>query len=198
MHLRPRHLLKLMCTSSTMKKIAESEEYWEMVAMHLIWRSRIEDFYYEKYAKAKYAFNIYHMADVERGYFWGMCKFKECLFEYWRLDEPELDAEGNAFTWKILLGKNFNDALRISAGCADIYDMVLEMDIDFVCDYTFQGVTRDFILTKTFCETVVLAMQKKLENADFQRKRSELDCKHFKLLFPGPTPRSRQGSPVWW
>ena len=37
-HLKPRHLLKLMCTNKNISKAVDCDKYWERIALHLLWR----------------------------------------------------------------------------------------------------------------------------------------------------------------
>jgi hypothetical protein len=96
LHLNPRHLAKLMCTSKTIKKIVDNDAYWTRVAAHLVCReSMIMEMYrpsalyhaYDVCDRLPYIdHNLYHMIGLEHGYYWSMERFfqriDECIDYY--------------------------------------------------------------------------------------------------------------------
>lgn len=82
MHLSPRHLYKLMQTSSGVKQVLlDNEEYWSRVAAHLIWREHVIHcpfFNDEDTTKHPQAY-LYKMQNLRTGYKSSMDEFFELI-----------------------------------------------------------------------------------------------------------------------
>ena len=96
LHLKPRHLLNLMCTSKILFKITNNEEYWTRVAAHLVFRSCdcMEAFHNikEEYdILTPLSCNLYDMVGLDCGYYHGMNMFlariEEMLVKYGEKDD---------------------------------------------------------------------------------------------------------------
>jgi hypothetical protein len=75
LHLKPRHLAKLLRTSKSMKNIVDNEAYWTRVAAHAVWReSCIMGIHMDNtiVGLPEVPEGIYGMLGLERGYFWSM------------------------------------------------------------------------------------------------------------------------------
>jgi hypothetical protein len=85
LHLKPRHLSKLMLTSKTIHNIVDNDAYWTRVAAHAVWHECCLldvdplNFGFERLPPLKH--NIYYMLALDRGYYWSM----QCFFE--RMEE---------------------------------------------------------------------------------------------------------------
>ncbi len=74
LHLKPRHLAKLIRVSKKMKKLVDNDAYWTRVAAHAVWRQKecLELRSWEGENFAPIEVNLYDMLALDRGYFWGM------------------------------------------------------------------------------------------------------------------------------
>lgn len=88
LHLKPRHLAKLMLTSKAIKAIVDNYAYWTRVAAHLVWRESnamqvntpvvMYNFFFgflDNLQSGYIDHNLYHMIGLERGYYWSMERF---------------------------------------------------------------------------------------------------------------------------
>jgi hypothetical protein len=90
LHLKPRHLSKLLQTSKTINKIVDNEAYWTRVAAHAAWREccllDIDPLSigFEQLQPLRH--NIYFMLGLDHGYYWSMERFfdrmEECIVFY--------------------------------------------------------------------------------------------------------------------
>jgi hypothetical protein len=85
LHLKPRHLAKLLRTSKTINKIVDNEAYWTRVAAHAAWHDccfmdlHPMDRGFERLQPMQH--NLYYMIGLDRGYYWSMERFFERLDE---------------------------------------------------------------------------------------------------------------------
>jgi hypothetical protein len=90
LHLKPRHLAKLIATSKTMKKLVDNDTYWTRVAAHMVWREN--NYMFVHTPPVMYAsdfdghlhrihHNLYHMIGLEHGYYWSMERFFQRMEE---------------------------------------------------------------------------------------------------------------------
>jgi hypothetical protein len=81
LHLKPRHLAKLLRTSKSMKNIVDNEAYWTRVAAHAAWHDcclmdlHPMDRGFERLQPMQH--NLYYMIWLDRGYYWSMERFFE-------------------------------------------------------------------------------------------------------------------------
>jgi hypothetical protein len=82
LHLKPRHVLKLMLTCKNMFQILDSnDQYWARVAAHAVWRDLYELEITPEAAEIqrniilKDEHNLYYMIGLDRGYYWSMERF---------------------------------------------------------------------------------------------------------------------------
>jgi hypothetical protein len=90
LHLKPRHLAKLLRTSKSMKNIVDNEAYWTRVAAHAAWHDcclmdlHPMDRGFERLQPMHH--NLYYMIGLGRGYYWSMERFfdrmEECIEFY--------------------------------------------------------------------------------------------------------------------
>ena len=79
LHLKPRHLAKLMRTSKAINTVVDNDAYWTRVAAHLAWR----DCGIMEVHRHPDEFDIlptvprclYYMMGMSRGYYWSMERF---------------------------------------------------------------------------------------------------------------------------
>jgi hypothetical protein len=105
LHLKPRHLLKLMGTCKRVWRAVDTEEYWTRVAAHLVWRasehmelnSREYPLDDDRMPPISEAHNLYYLIGLDCGYHHGMELFlrriQETIDAYGRPGEEE-DEEG--------------------------------------------------------------------------------------------------------
>jgi len=83
LHLKPRHLSKLMRTCKRINRLVDNETYWTRVAAHLVWREQwsmeIEQ-PYDGYIPSEPLLPVvdsgwYNMVGLDRGYYWSMESF---------------------------------------------------------------------------------------------------------------------------
>lgn len=90
LHLKPRHLSKLMRTSKTINDIVDNEAYWTRVAAYAAWHECCLldvdplNMGFEKLQPLRH--NIYYMLGLDHGYYWTMERFfermQECIVFY--------------------------------------------------------------------------------------------------------------------
>ena len=90
LHLKPRHLSKLLQTSKTINRIVDNEAYWTRVAAHAAWHDCCLldvdplSFGFERLPPLRH--NIYYMLGLDHGYYWSMERFldrvEECIVFY--------------------------------------------------------------------------------------------------------------------
>ena len=96
MHLKPRHLYKLMQTSKRIKQVVDNEAYWTRVAAHMVWRDcdcmEVNVPRERHYVLPDIEHNLYHMLGLDHGYYWGMERFLKRMDEaidYFSIEEPD-------------------------------------------------------------------------------------------------------------
>jgi hypothetical protein len=74
LHLKPRHLSKLLRVSKKMRQLLDNNAYWTRVAAQLVWREKecLEIGPWDRVHFAPIEVNLYDMLALDRGYFWGM------------------------------------------------------------------------------------------------------------------------------
>ena len=82
LHLKPRHVLKLMLRCKNMFQILDSnDQYWARVAAHAVWRDLYELEITPEAAEIqrnillKDEHNLYYTIGLDRGYYWSMERF---------------------------------------------------------------------------------------------------------------------------
>ena len=81
LHLRPRHLVRLMQTCKTINMVVNNETYWTRVAAHLQWRNcQLMDLSSSQ---------LYFMNGLECGYYAGMNEFLEYMDDVIQDEFPE-------------------------------------------------------------------------------------------------------------
>ena len=79
LHLKPRHLSKLIQTSKTVKKLVDTNAYWTRVAAHEVWSSfegmEINETPHDGDVLPRIEHNLKYMLGLEHGYYWGMERF---------------------------------------------------------------------------------------------------------------------------
>lgn len=100
LHLKPRHLVKLMATNKHICSIVDNETYWARVAFHLIWREIYEMEFVlvcEEQASClelpTLEGDLYHLSCVPNGYKWAIdqtfARVDQCaklypdIFSFW-------------------------------------------------------------------------------------------------------------------
>ena len=85
LHLKPRHLFKLLVSCKTVNRLVDNNGYWTRVAAHQVWRDfeglEIDDKAGDDDVFPRIEHNLTHMLGLEHGYFWSMERF------FQRLDE---------------------------------------------------------------------------------------------------------------
>ena len=88
LHLKPRHLFRLLLTCKAVKTHVDNEHYWTRVAAHLVWRGcewlelHSREFPEDTDVLAPMPeSNLYYMIGLDRGYYWGMEKFLQRIQE---------------------------------------------------------------------------------------------------------------------
>jgi hypothetical protein len=84
LHLKPRHLSKLMRTNKRIMCLVDNEAYWTRVAAHLVgrdhWMLELKP-YFETYHKPEFLppgdSSLYFMVGLDRGYHWAMESFMD-------------------------------------------------------------------------------------------------------------------------
>jgi len=84
LHLRPRHLVKLMLTCKTINMAVNNETYWTRVAAHLQWRSC-------EFIDTSSS-SLYFMNGLEYGYYAGMNNFLKYMEDVIQDKFPEYQA----------------------------------------------------------------------------------------------------------
>ena len=92
LHLRPRHLVKLMLTCKTMNMIVNNETYWTRVAAHIefTYCSSID----------MIPTQMYYLTNLECGYYEGMNKFLQMIDEI--IDDTFSEYQGMNLRMQIL------------------------------------------------------------------------------------------------
>lgn len=90
LHLKPRHLSKLMRTCKRINRLVDNEDYWTRVAAHLVWRDHHlveQDMpYQDEGASCRLYLTppdpaLYHMMGLDQGYYRGMESFIKRISE---------------------------------------------------------------------------------------------------------------------
>lgn len=100
LHLKPRHLFRLMLTCKSICSHVDNETYWTRVAAHLVWRGcEWLELHSREFPEDTDVLppipesNLYYMIGLERGYYWGMERFLQRIQEvmdfYCTSVEPE-------------------------------------------------------------------------------------------------------------
>ena len=96
LHLKPRHLSKLMSTSKTVQKLVDNNTYWTRVAAHQVWTSfegmEIGDGLDRDNVLPPIDHNLMYMLGLEHGYYWGMERFFQRIdevLEYYSKNDSE-------------------------------------------------------------------------------------------------------------
>lgn len=101
LHVKPRHLFKLMLTCKRIRRAVDTERYWTRVAAHLVWRgsehmelvSREHPMTDDRMPPIDEAYNLYYLIGLDRGYYHGMEMFlrriQETIDAYGRPEEEE-------------------------------------------------------------------------------------------------------------
>ena len=76
LHLKPRHLFKLMLVSKRMNKAADTEGYWSRVAVHMLMRND---------ELLELSRDLFYLVNFEGGYFQGMQAFLLRVRQLWAL-----------------------------------------------------------------------------------------------------------------
>ena len=83
LHLKPRHLSKLLRVSKKMRQLLDNNAYWTRVAAHAVWRSNdcleIMPCHGRKFTLIEV--NLYDLLALDRGYYWGVELFLARLVE---------------------------------------------------------------------------------------------------------------------
>ena len=110
-HLLPRHLYKLMQTSKSVKNTIDTEEYWERVALHSVFRhfdiTEIMDWYDEKDRIFPRLSGLYHLVNLEHGY----CKTMDIIIARVRVVMGR-DYDGDDGSWKLLVNAPISTLVR--------------------------------------------------------------------------------------
>jgi hypothetical protein len=74
LHLKPRHLAKLIRVSTKIKSLVDNNAYWTRVAAHAVWREKecLEIMACDTLNFTPIDVNLYDMLGLDRGYYWGM------------------------------------------------------------------------------------------------------------------------------
>ena len=72
LHLKPRHLHKLILTGKSVKEAVDTEDYWVRVAFHVMWVGVFWDTYSAIGSGLDHLSYLEHMLDVPAGYYAGM------------------------------------------------------------------------------------------------------------------------------
>ena len=83
LHLKPRHLSKLMRTCKRVRLAVDTDRYWTRAAAHLVWRgSEYMELHSREFPSADdllppvdEAYNLYYLVGLDRGYYHGMEMF---------------------------------------------------------------------------------------------------------------------------
>lgn len=105
MHLKPRHLAKLLQTCSYLNMLLGSNnEYWTRVAAHLVWRNHVGLVTHEdvSYSQNSVLSRYFDMVNLPRGYKVAMNEFLALISKEMRRvheDKDDPDADKNPFGW---------------------------------------------------------------------------------------------------
>jgi hypothetical protein len=109
-HLLPRHLYKLMQTSKFVKKTVDTEEYWERVALHSVFRhydiTEIMECDEKDRVFPKLS-GLYYLVNLEHGY----CKTMDIIIARVR-DVMGRDYDCDDKTWKTLVNAPISTLVR--------------------------------------------------------------------------------------
>lgn len=116
LHLKPRHLAKLMQTCKAIRALVDNQTYWTRVTAHLVWRrcENLEIFHFEgelDKVLTDVDQNLFHLLGLDRGYYWGMERFFQRLEEaiaYDSIHGRELQAEW----WQSIATLSLEDKTR--------------------------------------------------------------------------------------
>lgn len=79
LHLKPRHLLKLVRTSKTVKGLVDNNGYWTRIAAHEVWSSydgmEIDETPGDDDVLPRIDHNMRYLLGLEHGFYWGMERF---------------------------------------------------------------------------------------------------------------------------
>lgn len=83
LHLKPRHLFKLILTCKRIRRVVDTERYWNRVAAQLVWRAceqmELEPREFpqdgDRLPPIDEAYNLFHLIGLDRGYYHGMEMF---------------------------------------------------------------------------------------------------------------------------
>lgn len=109
LHLKPRHLIKLVATCKQVQKAVDNDEYWTRVYTQLVWRDCDElDIYgnsEELQRTDDLQKGLHNMLGLEQGYYWSMQRFFlriEETIEYYSEHRSEYTSDDDREWWAAL------------------------------------------------------------------------------------------------
>lgn len=113
LHLKPRHLAKLIRVSTKIRQLVDNNAYWTRVAAHAVWRDQdcLEVMACDKPEFPPFKVNLYYMLALDRGYHWGMELFLGRLDEFIEFYSKN-DREMNRSWWEELKAMTLEEKTR--------------------------------------------------------------------------------------
>jgi hypothetical protein len=109
LHLKPRHLIKLVATCKQVQKAVDNDEYWTRVYTHLVWRTCDEMDIYGNSEELQRTDDLqkglHNMLGLEQGYYSSMQRFFlriEETIEYYSEHIPEYSSRDEREWWAAL------------------------------------------------------------------------------------------------
>jgi hypothetical protein len=117
LHLKPRHLFKLLVTSKGVNQLVDNNGYWTRVAAHQVWRDfdgmEIDEAPGHSDVLPRIEHNLAHMIGLDHGYFWSMNRFIQRIEEVIDYYSENDDLEAMRGLWVRLKSMSLEEKTRV-------------------------------------------------------------------------------------